>query len=84
MKKEIYRTLKNPATKHVALEAINQELEKITNSSNIINLLTDNKVKHDTPYIRTTVFVENKKLVNFKNLDTMQVYFLESNALQMH
>ena len=72
MKKEIYRTLKNPATKHVALKAIKQELEKITNSSNIINLLTDNKVKHDTQYIRTTVFVENKKLVNFKNLDRVQ------------
>ena len=72
MKKEIYRTLKNPATKHVALKAITQELQQITKSSNIINLLTDNKVKHDTQYIRATVFVENKKLVNFKNLDRVQ------------
>ena len=37
MNTEIYRTLKNPETKHVAEKAIKQELEQITNSSNIIN-----------------------------------------------
>ena len=72
MKKEFYRTLSNPATKNVALHTIKNELGSLTDFSNIINVNTDVKVKHGTQYIRTTVFVQKKQLVNIKNLDRVQ------------
>ena len=68
MKKEFYNTLINPATREVAMKSIKNELAYITDPSNIINILTDNKIRNNSQYIRTTVFVENKDRVSFKNL----------------
>lgn len=72
MKKEFYRTLSNPATKKVALKTIRNELSSITDISNIIDVNTDIKNKHGVQYIRTTVFVENNRLVNMNKLDRVQ------------
>ena len=60
MRKEFYKTLLNPATKNVAIKSIKNELTYVTSSSNIINILTDNKMRNSTQYIRTTVFVQDK------------------------
>ena len=68
MRKEFYKTLLNPATKHVAIKSIKNELTYVTSSSNIINILTDNKMRNSTQYIRTTVFVQEKDEIRYKNL----------------
>ena len=68
MRKEFYKTLLNPATKHVAIKSIKNELTYVTSSSNIINILTDNKMRNSTQYIRTTVFVQDKDEIRYKNL----------------
>ena len=40
----------------------------MTSPSNIINILTDNKMRNSTQYIRTTVFVQDKDEIRYKNL----------------
>lgn len=68
MRKEFYKTLLNPATKNVAIKSIKNELTYVTSPSNIINILTDNKMRNSTQYIRTTVFVQDKDEIRYKNL----------------
>lgn len=72
MKEEYYRMLLNPRTKDVANKAIHTELIKITDDSNIVTFSTDPKENSFTKYIRTTVFVHDTSIVNFRYLKRVE------------
>ena len=72
MKEEYYRMLLNPRTKDVANKAIHTELIRITDDSNIVTFSTDPKENSFTKYIRTTVFVHDTSIVNFRYLKRVE------------
>jgi hypothetical protein len=72
MRREYYKMLINPSTKHVANKAIQTELSRITDENNIVNFVTDPKENSIMPYIRTTVFVHDTNSVNFNHLGRVE------------
>lgn len=72
MKKEVYKTLINPATKEFALEAIKRLLNPLTNAENILQIITDTKSKFDRKFIRATVFVQDLDQVSLSKMKRVE------------